>query len=137
MKYRIELTENQLTVLLRAVDITMRAGMNQMDEISEWLASHGDAIQFDTSTPEGEIEFDNYIYARDDIRNAMIESMRKHGVHNWSTSDSVQELRTIYQAIRHREWLDSRTKIDWDVRSSEPMQWGNEPVPKIERVEQR
>ena len=32
--------------------------------------------------------------------------------------------------------MDAPTKLDWDVRAREPMQWGNEPIPKIERVEE-
>ena len=51
-------------------------------------------------------------------------------------SITVQELETIYDVLRHQEWLDAPTKLDCDVRASEPMQCGNEPIPKIERVEE-
>lgn len=135
MKYRIELTDVQLSVILRAVDITMRAGMDQMDEISEWLASHGDAVKFDTSTIEGKTEFNNYIYARDDFRNVLGIYTNKHRSRINSKSITVRELETIYLALRHQEWLDAPTKLDWDVRGRKPMQCGHEPILKIERVE--
>ena len=34
----------------------------------------------------------------------------------------------------HQEWLDATTRLDWDVRGREPMQWGDEPIQKIERA---
>ena len=47
---------------------------------------------------------------------------------------AMLELETVYDVLRHQEWLDAPTKLDWDVRGREPMQCGNEPIPKIERV---
>lgn len=136
MKYRIELTDVQLNVVLRAVNLMMRTGIGQTDDLTEWLVTMGDSIKFDTGTDEGKRVFENYYHTREAIspviRGVMVGCWRGS---NTLKSDSVRELETIYLALRHQEWLDCSEKSDWDVRGREPMQLGNEPVPKIERVE--
>lgn len=137
MKYRIELTDVQLNAVLRAVNLMMRTGMGQTDDLTEWLVTMGDNIKFDTSTEQGKHVFEDYYSTREAIRPVI------HGVMRgcWRSSqmlksDSVRELETIYLTLRHQEWLDLEIKPDWDVRSREPMQCGFEPIPKIERVEE-
>lgn len=131
MKYRIELTDVQLNAVLRAVNLMMRTGMGQTDDLTEWLVTMGDNIKFDTST-----EFEDYYSTLEAIRPVI------HGVmmgcwrgSNRQKSDTVLELETLYEALRHQEWLDTAERFESDIRSREPMQWGNEPIPKIERVE--
>lgn len=136
MKYWIELTDVQLNVVLRAVDLMMRTGMGQTDDLTEWLVTQGDNIKFDTSTEEGKRVFDDYYSTREALRPVLDGVMRgcRRGS-NTLKSDSVLELETIYDVLRHRKWLDTPEKIDGDVRGHIPMQWGNEPIPKIEKVE--
>ena len=136
MKYRIELTDVQLNVVLRAVNLMMRTGMGQTDDLTEWLVTMGDNIKFDTSTEQGKRVFENYYHTREAIRPVLDGVMR--GCRQYSStmkSITVLELETVYDVLRHQEWLDAPTNLDWDVRGREPMQWGNEPIPKIERVE--
>ena len=136
MKYRIELTDTQLNIVLRAVNLMMRTGMGQTDDLSEWLVMMGDSIKLNTSTDEGKRVFDNYYRTREAIRPVLDGVMRGC----WQHSDimksiTVRELETIYLTLRHQEWLDFGTKSEYDVRSREPEQCGSEPIPKIERVE--
>ena len=137
MKYRLELTDTQLNIVLRAVNLMMRTGTGQADDLTEWLVTMGDNIRFNTSTEEGKRVFVNYYHTREAIRPVI------HGVmmgcwQNSDTrkSDSVLELETIYLALRHQEWLDTEERFESDIRSREPMQCGSEPIPKIERVEE-
>ena len=132
MKYRIELTDVQFNAVFRAVNLMMRTGMGQTDDLTEWLVTMGDNIKFDTST-----EFEDYYSTREAIRPVI------HGVMmgcwrgtNRQKSDTVLELETLYEALRHQEWLDTAERFEADIRSGEPMQWGNEPIPKIEKVEE-
>ena len=138
MKYRIELTDVQLNAVLRAVNLMMRTGMGQTDDLTEWIVTMGDAVKLSHSTEEGKRRFNNYIITRNAIRPILDGMMRGCGC--WrpfidEKSETVNELSTIYDALRHQEWLDSGTQSEYDVRAYEPMQWGNEPIPKIERVE--
>ena len=136
MTYRIELTDVQLNVVLRAENLMMCTGMGQTDDLTEWLVTQGDNIKFDTSTEEGKHVFEDYYRTREALRPVLDGVMR--GCWRGSRtlkSDSVRELETIYLALRHQEWLDLETKPEWDTRSGEPFRCGVEPVPKIERVE--
>lgn len=136
MKYRIELTDVQFDAVLRAVNLMMRTGMGQTDDLTEWLVMQGDNInKFDTSTNEGKRVFENYYRTREAIR-PVLDGVMRGCWQNSSTMKSitVRELETVYDVLRHQEWLDAPTKLEWDVRAREPMQWGNEPIPKIERV---
>lgn len=135
MKYRIELTDVQFDAVLRAVNLMMRTGTGQTDDLTEWLVTMGDNIKLDTSTEMGKRVFEDYYSTREAIRPVI------HGVmmgcwrgSNRLKSDTVQELETIYLALRHQEWLDAEERFESDVRSREPMQCGSEPIPKIERV---
>lgn len=137
MKYRLELTDTQLNIVLRAINMMMRTGIGQTDDLTEWLVTMGDNIKFDTSTEIGKRVFENYYRTRDAIRPVLDGVMR--GCWQYSStmkSITVRELETVYDVLRHQEWLDAPTKLEWDVRAREPMQWGNEPIPKIERVEE-
>lgn len=137
MKYRIELTDVQLNAVLRAVNLMMRTGMGQTDDLTEWLVMQGDNInKFDTSTNEGKRVFENYYRTREAIR-PVLDGVMRGCWQNSSTMKSitVRELETVYDVLRHQEWLDTPAKLEWDVRAREPMQWGNEPIPKIEKVE--
>ncbi len=136
MKYIIELTDTQLNIVLRAVNLMMRTGLGQMDDLTEWLVTRGDNInKFDTNTNEGKRVFQNYCITREAIR-PVLDGV-KYACWRGSDglrSDTAQELETIYLALRHQEWLDFATKSEDDVRSREPEQCGSEPIPKIERV---
>lgn len=135
MIYRIELTDVQLNAVLRAVNLMMRTGMGQTDDLSEWLVMMGDSIKLNTSTDEGKQVFENYYRTREAIRPVLDGVMRGCWQHSSTMkSTTVRELETIYDVLRHQEWLDTPAKLDWDVRSREPMQWGHEPIPEIERV---
>lgn len=136
MKYRIELTDVQFDAVLRAVNLMMRTGTGQADDLTEWLVTMGDNIEFNTSTDEGKRVFDNYYRTREAIR-PVLDGVMRGCWQNSSTMKSitVRELETVYDVLRHQEWLDTPAKLEWDVRAREPMQWGNEPIPKIERVE--
>lgn len=137
-KYRIELTEAQFNIVLRAINLMMRTGMGQMDDLTEWLATQGDNIdKFNTSTKEGKLVFKNYCITREVIK-AVLDGVQHACWKSSNTlkSDSVLDLETIYLAFRHQQWADSKTKLECDVCSYEPTQQGCEPVPKIEKIEE-
>lgn len=68
MKYRLELTDTQLNIVLHAVNLMMRTGMGQTDDLTEWLVTMGDNIKFDTSTEKGKRVFEGYYITREAIR---------------------------------------------------------------------
>ena len=77
MKYRIELTDVQLNAVLRAVNLMLRTGTGQMDELTEWLVTQGDNINLDTRTDEGQRVFEDYYITRAAIRPVIDGSIYK------------------------------------------------------------
>lgn len=128
-RYRITLTEKQLDLIGKAVELMMRTGMGQTMDLAEWIALPG----YDISSGR---EFDIYIAQRNLIKGALDGIMREIQIdpHRNEKSVPVRELTTLHEAICYRQWLDSG-EPEWDVRSYNPMQCGEEPVPEIERVE--
>ena len=102
MKYRIELTDVQLNAVLRAVNLMMRTGIGQTDDLTEWLVTMGDSIRFDTSTEQSKRVFENYYSTREAIRPVLDGVMR--GCWQYSStikSSTVLELETVYDVLRH------------------------------------
>lgn len=136
MKYQIELTSGQLELVLKAINMMMRTGMGQTDDLTEWLVTQGDNIRYDTRTEDGKRIFEDYYRTREAIRPVLDGVMRGCWKYSSTTkSATVLELETVYGVLQHQKWLDTPAKQEWDVGAREPMQWGNEPIPKIERVE--
>ena len=127
-RYKITLTENQLALVGTAVEIMLRSGMGQMYDLAEWLTLAGNDL------PRGN-DFDIYVAERNVIKGVLEGITSYETVHSEKESDSVRELKTLYEAIRHQQWKDSRAP-EWDVRSHKPMMCGKEPIPKIERIDE-
>ena len=66
----------------------------------------------------------------------MMTSCGLKGYQSKKKSEDTLNLETIYSAIRHQMWCDSAEKQDWDVRSLQPIQWGSEPIPVIQKEEE-
>lgn len=128
-RYRITLTENQLALVGTAVEIMMRTGMGQTFALAEWMTLMG------YDTPSG-TEFNIYIAERNLIQGVLEGIMRDITAfpHGSGKPNSLQELKTLYEAIGHQQWKDSGMDM-WDVRSHKPMMCGDEPVPEIERID--
>jgi hypothetical protein len=130
-RYRITLTENQLALVETAVEIMLRTGMGQMYDLAEWLTLSGYAF------PSGSTEFDIYLAQRNLIE-SVLEGISRDITefpHGKGESDSLQELKTLHEAIGHKQWEDSG-EPEWDIRSHEPMMCGKEPIPEIERIDE-
>lgn len=120
MTYKIELTDAQLNIVIRAVNLMMRTGTGQTDDLTEWLVTKGDSIKFDTSTEEGKLAYENYISTRGSIRPVLDGVMRGCWKYTGATKpDMILELETVYDALRHQEWLDDPTKLDLNAMSDE------------------
>lgn len=126
-KYRITLTGNQLALVGRAVELMMRTGMGQTMDLAVWIMD---------DVPRGN-NFDVYIAQRDLIKGVLDGIMQEIQIdpHGNGKSDQVHELTTLHEAICYRQWMD-RGGSEWDVRSYNPMQCGEEPVPEIEREDE-
>lgn len=141
MKYRIEVSEEQLRVIGLAVDEYMRLRMGQFDDSAEDLAYDG--------TPRVKALTGKYTYdtalqkRRSNIKN-LFDAAYKMAFpprgYRGRQHDSWGTCIDIVHAIEHQQWLDSpgekRESPGTTNRSFKPIPLGHEPFPKIERVEE-
>ena len=125
MKYRIELTEEQMRVLERSTELFMRLGMGQTWDLADMLCE-GMLKDYDNDKPESKVIFERYITRRDAIRKVLSSAM---GIAydplyspKYKTEDGMIA-ECIWDAIRC-----ARGKSIYGT----PMQIGSEPIPKIE-----
>lgn len=129
--YRVTLTANQMRLVLEAVNMRFRTGIKQDEDLAEWLASQGGQLVY-RSADAGRT-FDQYLELRD-FTTAVLDGLIK-ACFSWDSgrSEDVCNLETIYHALRHQEWIDAGRNRN-DVRAAEPIRYGKDPVPKIEKL---
>lgn len=130
MKYRIELTEEQMRVLEDCCNQYMRILMGQETDLARLLTEHMfNKIDFEDDNPKRNGQFERWITKRDAIKDILQSVMRiaygiPHGVPNEKSEDCMIA-ECMWDAIRF-----ARGTIRWDKP-----QIGSEPSPKIEVIE--
>lgn len=140
MKYRIEVSEEQLRVIGLAVDEYMRVRMGQFDALAE------DLVYDDVD--RAEVYKDSRQCGILNERHRNLESMfetayklaypplgyRERQHDSWGTCID------LVHAIEHQQWLDApegkKEAPGTTYRSHGPVPLGREPYPKIEKVEE-
>ena len=125
MKYRIELTAEQMRVLERCSELFMRISMGQTWELADMLCEET-LKDYDRDKPESKVIFERYITKRDAIREILSSVMKiaydsLYGPKSKSEDCMIAEC--MWDAIRC-----ARGTSRYDT----PMQIGSEPIPKIE-----
>ena len=140
MKYRIEVSEEQLRVIGLAVDEYMRLRMGQFDALAEDLV-------YD-EVDRAEVYKDSCQCGVLNERHRNLENMFEAAYklaypprgYRGRQHDSWGTCIDIVHAIEHQQWLDSpgekRESPGTTNRSFKPIPLGHEPFPKIERVEE-
>jgi predicted transcriptional regulator len=131
-KYRLEVTQEQLSVINEALEEYFRIRMGQFWDLADNLAVQN--VDLSPENPEHEKIFDLFINTRDCIREILETVNRILGLQLRKKTDRMLVAEDIWQVIRHQMWKDRGNKDNWCVDSREPVQWGNEPLPKIENV---
>ena len=124
-RYQIELTERQMRVLMKYVEITMRLCMGQSWDFCDEIASLNCDLSLEN--PNHERIFDNFIGRRDHLREIMYCVFRIAFEPNGyleKKSDEMLIAEDIWEAIR----------VAMDMCKF-PLHVGGEPFPKIEKIE--
>mgnify|MGYP003367211866 FL=1 len=141
MKYRIEVSEEQLRVIGLAVDEYMRVRMGQFDALAEDLTYDGVPR---VKTLTGKYTYDTELQKRcSNIKN-LFETAYKMAFpprgYRGRQHDSWGTCIDLVHAIEHQQWLDApegkKEAPGTTYRSHGPVSLGREPYPKIEKVEE-
>lgn len=130
-KYRLELDEEQLSVVNEALEEYFRIRMGQWSGLADDLSAQNVDFHMENKEVHSRV-FDRYINTRDCIRQ-IFESVSRilcDGLRQKTHRMLVAE--DIWQVIRHQQWIDRGAKDDWCVDAREPMQFSDRPLPKIE-----
>jgi len=140
MKYRIEVSEEQLRVIGLAVDEYMRVRMGQFDALAEDLVYD----EVDRAEAYKDSRQCGILNERHRNLESMFETAYKLAYpplgYRERQHDSWGTCIDLVHAIEHQQWLDSpgekRESPGTTNRSFKPIPLGHEPFPKIERVEE-
>lgn len=130
-KYRLEMDEEQLSVVNEALEEYFRIRMGQWSGLADDLSAQNVDFHMENKEVYSRV-FDRYINTRDCIRQ-IFESVSRilcDGLRKKTKRMLVAE--DIWQVIRHQQWIDRGAKDDWCVDAMEPMQFSDRLLPKIE-----
>ena len=125
MKYRIELTSEQMRVLERCSELFMRLSMGQTWDLADMLCEET-LKGYDKDKPESKVVFERYITKRNAIRKVLNSAMGiaydpYHAPETKTEDGMIAEC--MWDAIRC-----ARGTSNYGT----PMQIGSKPIPKIE-----
>ena len=136
MKLEVEMTEEQLNLLILSTEIYARALMNQPDLVADILAE--DRFYYDKEDPENDRRFHEWINSRDELTEKLRAALNTM-FRDFYKSDTCQNLIDLWHVLRHLQYIisDNIDKSRYDVRASEPYQGGTEPLMKIQIMDNK
>ena len=138
MRYTLELSEEQAEIIKIALEEYFRMRMNQTLDFADDICFEG--FDYKNHTKE---DFNERIERRDMFCDELEKLLNVvhplHFIGNKFREQTIemQRAQDVWQVIRHRLWKDRHgDKNDWCVDAREPMPMTDEPLPKMERVEE-
>lgn len=135
-KYKLSLTDNQLSVLLVALEDYFRTRMNQWFDFATEVAKNG--YEYDKDNPDNDRLFDAYIdrrnRAEDMFRQAF--SVAAPDPYARRSTPYMETAIDIWHVLRYLRWKERpEPKPQWTVDSYPPRPLTVEPLPTIEPIE--
>jgi len=134
MKLEVEMTQEQLNLLILSTEVYARALMNQPDLVADILAE--DRFFYDKEDPENDKKFQEWIASRDEFTEKLRAALNIM-FRDFYKSESCQNLIDIWRVLRHLQYSisDNIDKSLYDVRASEPYHGGTEPLMRVRVME--
>ena len=134
MKLEVEMTEEQLNLLILSTEVYGRILMNQPDLVADIIAE--DRFFYDKEDPDNDRQFYKWLKARDELTEKLRVALNTMFRDSYK-SDTCQNLIDIWHVLRHLQYniSDNIDKNLYDVRASEPYQGGTEPLMQVRVIE--
>ena len=136
IRYTLELSEEQSEIIKIALEEYFRLRMNQT-----WDFADSMCFEDLEKNHTGE-EFNKRIENRDMFRDELEKLLKKvhplqfRGNKFREQTIEMRRAQDIWQVIRYKLWTSKHTDAyNWCVDSRKPMNMSDEPLPKMERVE--
>lgn len=137
MRYNLTLSENQLRVTMKALEWYFRTSMNQWFDYCTEIALNG--YEYDKGNPENDKLFDEYIRRRNDSQDMFEKAynIAAPNLHERKKTPDMQTAIDIWHVIRHQRYLERpEPKDHWTVDAYPPHPTTNEPLPKVETIQE-
>lgn len=136
MKINVELSKEQLNLIIDALEVNFRLMMRQGSIVSDLLANH----VFPNKEKCGknwQSAFDEWLTKREDA-SYIIDTLSKIlYVPGRDMPDDCHRMSDMWSAFRHLQWQLLHNDDDhWDVRSIEPFKMSDYDMIKIELLEE-
>ena len=127
MRLEVEMTGEQLDLLILSTEVYGRILMNQPNLVADIIAE--DRFFYDKKDPENDRRFHEWIKDRDEMTEKLRVALNVMFRDSYK-SDTCQNLIDIWHVFRHLQYniSDNLDNNLYDVRSSEPYQGGTEPL---------
>ena len=123
MKITIECSNDQADIILQALEDFFRLRMGQADCVAQSLVDDVADLH----------DIDNYCDKREMLESAYRMVVNIAYPRSNHSSDTCRNASDLWCCIRYAIYkAKSHDPDSWDVRSSEPIQLGTEPLPKVE-----
>ncbi|MBQ9030021.1 MAG: hypothetical protein IJ106_01030 [Parasporobacterium sp.] len=134
MKLEVEMTEEQLNLLILSTEVYGRILMNQPDLVADIIAE--DRFFYDKDDPENNTRFHEWIKDRDEMTEKLRTALNVMFRDSYK-SDTCRNLIDIWHVLRHLQYniSDNIDKNLYDVRASEPYQGGTELLMQVRIIE--
>lgn len=134
MKLEVEMTQEQLNLLILSTEVYARALMNQPDLVADILAE--DRFFYDKEDPENDKRFYEWIAAREELTEKLRAALNIM-LRDSYKSATCRNLIDIWRVLRHLQYniSDNIDKRLYDVRASEPYHGGTEPPIKVKVID--
>ena len=134
MKLEVEMTQEQLNLLILSTEVYARALMNQPDLVADILAE--DRFFYDKEDPENGKRFNEWIAARDELTEKLRAALNIMFRDSYKSA-TCRNLIDIWRVLRHLQYniSDNIDKSLYDVRASEPYHGGTEPPIKVKVID--
>ncbi|MBQ8116616.1 MAG: hypothetical protein IJ147_00910 [Lachnospiraceae bacterium] len=134
MKLEVEMTQEQLNLLILSTEVYARALMNQPDLVADILAE--DRFFYDKEDPENDKRFHEWIAARNEFTEKLRAALNTMFRDSYK-SETCQNLIDIWRVLRHLQYIisDNMDKSLYDVRAFEPYHGGTEPSIKVKVID--
>ena len=133
MRLEVEMTGEQLNLLILSTEVYGRILMNQPDLVADIIAE--DRFFYDKDDPDNDRRFHEWLKTRDEMTEKLRVALNTMFRDSYK-SYTCQNLIDIWHVFRHLQYniSDNIDKNFYDVRASEPYQGGTEPLMKIRLI---
>ena len=135
MRYTLELSEEQAEIIKIALEEYFRLRMNQWFDFATNVSLCG--YEYDKSDQDNNRKFNAYIKRRNESQELFEKAFRTAQPNYQLKTDEMMIAEDIWQVIRHKLYLDrGGDPNSYVVDARKPMKMSDEPLPKMERVEE-